>query len=201
MIKFYEVAPEYREEPIDDFDYEPGYWLEKVSVTGNIDYRSHKSEAYKQAEWCLEYIEDEYDFHDIERQFGIVDCSALSKAILYKKEYKYRNEDVIVALLKALTGEEYDSREIHGCCQGDWNRVYYPVSMGDDFVEWFETAYFNEGSEWVVEDEDDRIKLYSCEWNEDKTKEDLADQYGVSVDECEFYKFNGWSREPDYKKI
>ena len=77
MIKFYEVAPEYRESPIDHYDYEPGYWLEKVSVTGNKDYIDRKSEAYKKAEWCLEYIEDEYDLHDIERQFGIVDCSAL----------------------------------------------------------------------------------------------------------------------------
>lgn len=193
MIKFYEVAPEHRESPIDDRDFEPGYWLEDVSVTGNKDYRSHKSEAFKKAE---RIIEDEYDIENVVRCFGVVDWDALETAF-----NKYRSETIITKLLQALTGNEYDTREIRGCVQGEWNRVYFPVSKGEDFVEWFETAYFNNGSEWIVEDEDSRISVYSCEWDEEKMKVDLADQYGVSVDECEFYKFNGWKREPDYKKI
>lgn len=198
MIKFYEVAPEYREEPIDDWDFEPGYWLEDVSVTGNKDYRSHKSEAFEKAE---RIIEDEYDIEDVVRCFDIADQNALETAFNYMAKYKYRSETVITKLLQALTGNEYDTREIRGCVQGEWNRVYFPVSKGEDFVEWFETAYFNNGSEWIVEDEDSRISVYSCEWDEEKMKVDLADQCGVDVSECEFYKFNGWKREPDYKKI
>ena len=204
-VKFYEVAPELRESPIDDYDYEPGYWLENVSVTGNSYYCDRKSEGFKNAELLLEYIDDEYDFNSLVKYFKITDDGsklyALSKAIICKKDYHYRDETVIPLLLEALTGEKYDSREIHGCYQGEWNRAYFPVSMGDDFIEWFETAYFNNGSEWIVEDNDDRISLYSCEWSNEKVKADLANQYGVAVDQCEFYKFDGYVRRPKYKVI
>lgn len=198
MIKFYEVAPEHRESPIDDYDFEPGCWLEDVSVDGNKDYRSHKPDAFEKVE---RIIENGYDIEFVGRHFDIADWDALETAFNYMTEYKYRSETVITKLLQALTGNEYDTREIRGCVQGEWNRVYFPVSKGEDFVEWFETAYWNTGSEWIVEDGDSRISVYSCEWDEDKLKFDLASQYGVDLKDCEFYRFNGWKREPKYKKI
>ena len=201
MIKFYEVAPEYREEPIDDYDYEPGYWLEKVSVIGNSDYKVHKSEAFVKAEMIYGYIIEQRSLEDITDDFEIKNSDALTDVLSFYKACGFVSPVGMCSILRALTDEEYFVDTIRGCCQGEWNRVYYPDSMGEDFLEWFETAYFNNGSEWIVEDEDSRISVYSCEWNEEKMKVDLADQCGVSVDECEFYKFNGWKREPDYKKI
>ena len=109
---------------------------------------------------------------------------------------------IMCLLMGALTRKKWEDRTIRGSSQGEWTVMYYPVDMWTrDSLSWFETAYWNTGSEWIVEDGDSRISVYSCEWDEEKMKVDLADQYGVSVDECEFYKFNGWKREPDYKKI
>ncbi len=201
MIKFYEVAPEHRESPIDDLDFETGEQFENVSVTGNHDYRDHKSEAFRQAEKIAEYIRDDYDDGFIKSHFSFKRTSDLESVITCMREYRYRDEYVITRLLSAITGEDYGTREIHGSCQGEWNRIYFPEYMGGDFVDWFETAYFNNGSEWVVEDDDSRISLYSCEWDPEKIKIDLADQLGVEVSECEFYKFDGYKKEPKYKSI
>ena len=68
-------------------------------------------------------------------------------------------------------------------------------------IEWFEAAYWNTGSEWIVEEDGERTSYYTCEWDDEKAKVDLAEQCGVSVEECEFYKFDGWTRKPSYKTI
>ena len=196
-VKFYEVAPELRESPIEDYDYKPGFWLENVSVTGNRLCAHHESELYRKA--CdIHSAIINYDLteKEIKENYEIIDDVALKAA--YCSAY---NDEITCLLMQALSGNEYKRCEINGCVQGDWNYVYFPVSMGDDFIKWFETAYFNNGSEWIVEDNDDRISLYSCEWSNEKVKTDLANQYGVAVDQCEFYKFDGYVREPKYKVI
>ena len=49
MIKMYEVAPEHRENPIDDFDFHEGCCFGEVTVTGNRNYEKHETELYKLA--------------------------------------------------------------------------------------------------------------------------------------------------------
>lgn len=198
MIKMYEVAPEHRESPIDYFDFNEGCCFGEVTVTGNRNYDKHETELYQLA--CSvhdDIMNYDYTVDDVKADFDIVDEAALKAA--------YDSTDmrkIICLLMKALSGREWGNREIHGSVQGEWQVIYYPADMWNkDGIEWFETAYWNMGSEWIVEDEDDRISLYSCEWNEEKMKRDLAEQYGVPVEECEFYKFDGYVQQPRYKKI
>lgn len=198
MIRFYEVAPEYRESPIESWEFGEGCVCGEITVTGNREYDKHETELYQLA--CSvhdDIMNYDYTVDEVKADFDIVDEAALKAA--------YDSTDmrmIICLLMKALSGREWENSEIHGSVQGEWQVVYYPSdSWGKESIEWFETAYWNTGSEWIVEDNDDRISLYSCEWNEEKMKRDLADQYGVSVEECEFYKFDGYVRQPKYKKI
>jgi len=198
MIKMYEVAPEHRESPIDYFDFNEGCCFGEVTVTGNRNYDKHETELYQLA--CSvhdDIMNYDYTVDDVKADFDIVDEVALKAA--------YDSTDmrmIICLLMKALSGREWKSKEIIGSMPSEWVIIYYPADMwNNDGIEWFTIAYWNMGSEWIVEDMDDRISLYSCEWNEDKMKRDLADQYGVSVEECEFYKFDGYKMEPKYKRI
>ena len=198
MIKMYEVAPEHRESPIESWEFGEGCIYGEITVTGNRNYDKHETELYQLA--CAVHdniMTYDYTVYEVKADFDIVDEAALKAA--------YDSTDmrmIICLLMKALSGREWENREIYGSVQDEWQVVYYPAdSWGKESIEWFETAYWNMGSEWIVEDNDDRISLYSCEWNEEKMKSDLAEQYGVTVDECEFYKFDGWKREPEYRRL
>ena len=198
MIKFYEVAPEYMKSPIYDCDFAPGGIYCEITLTGNRDLREHKSRVYKEAEMIYDDILNcDLDAEDVCREYDIVDREQLEKA------YGTRDTRTIMCLLMgALTRRKWGRRTIRGSCQGDWMIMYYPVDMWTrDSLLWFETAYWNMGSEWIVEDGDSRVGVYSCEWDEDKLKADLASQYGVDLKDCEFYRFDGWKREPKYKSF
>ena len=60
----------------------------------------------------------------------------------------------ICKALSLVLGEEYDWKEIHGCCQGEYNRVIYPESrFSEQDIRNFECEFFNLGTEWCVTDE------------------------------------------------
>lgn len=60
----------------------------------------------------------------------------------------------ICKALSLVSGEEYDWKEIHGCCQGEYNRVIYPESrFSEQDIRNFECEFFNLGTEWCVTDE------------------------------------------------
>ena len=55
--------------------------------------------------------------------------------------------------LSLVSGEEYVWKEIHGCCQGEYNRVIYPESrFSEQDIRNFECEFFNLGTEWCVTD-------------------------------------------------
>lgn len=199
MIKFYEVAPEYKERPIEDCDFNEGCCYGEVTVTGNRDYGSYKSKVFETASeiFDLMYCHCITSVPEAKERFDIADEAALKAA--FSGNYE---QQTMCDLMQALTGREFGWTTIHGCCQGDWQYMYYPKDMWTkEALDWFETAYWNLGREWVVEDEDSRISLYSCEWRDSEMKRDLAEQYGVPLEECEFYEFSGWVKKPSYKQI
>ena len=57
----------------------------------------------------------------------------------------------ICKALSLVSGEEFDWKEIHGCCQGEYNRVIYPESrFSEQDIRNFECEFFNLGTEWCV---------------------------------------------------
>lgn len=60
----------------------------------------------------------------------------------------------ICKALSLVSGEEFDWKEIHGCCQGEYNRIIYPESrFSEQDIKNFECEFFNLGTEWCVTDE------------------------------------------------
>ena len=43
--------------------------------------------------------------------------------------------------------EKYAVKEMHGCCQGDWQHIVYPTRFKDD-IKYIEQEYFNLCDEW-----------------------------------------------------
>ena len=68
----------------------------------------------------------------------------------YKKCEPYEEEAIFCQGLKLLTGKEYKGVLIKGCVSGDWQEMYYPEALGDDFVRSFEKEYFSDSTEWEI---------------------------------------------------
>lgn len=206
MIQARQVPPEYQD-PLIDFSI-----FSELILDGNRNYSSRTTKAYDSVNRGLlndlEYIfyseditekryiilksfppigRDDYSEDEIDKMLRILDCDNI---IVSSKEY------ITVSLLSIVSGIEYDYAIIHGSCQGEWQSIYYPKTWGDDFVEKFECEYFNEGSEWII---DDNYSCYLHSWDEDDMRQELAEITGESVDNIVMFFFDGWERTAKYR--
>lgn len=129
------------------------------------------------------------------------------------KEWKYcaetytntrlRTNDRLSVFCKALgliSGMEYDWCEIHGCCQGDWNRVYYPTEkFSRDDISILECEYFNLGTEWVIDDSGEKPEspdqidgyyFYCHDTDMDKIRQEIAAADDCSPGEVHLYSYH-----------
>ena len=191
-IKAYQVAPEYQEAPllVDEMP-------EGVEICGNKDYKRHTSATFDEVLECLEYG----DFSD----FEFTGYKAKRMEELCNK-YGTRGADdegIIAEALSIATGQKWEYKQISGCCQSDWNYIYYrPDEWTAKTLEYFEIEYFNIGNEWRIEDEegDDMGNVYTHEWNDDEKKREIAENIGVDPDEVTLYLFDGWIKTAKYKE-
>lgn len=122
-------------------------------------------------------------------------------------------DDTILACLHLMTGKEWRQRQISGCCQSDWNYIYFPVDeWSAEAIEAFEAEYFNTGSEWIVDDgnfdpEEDSpaiisgCSVYCTSWNDEGIKKEIADSMGEEAAEVVLFAFEGYSHTPEYRKV
>lgn len=131
---------------------------------------------------------------------------ALESDYRYHSEYE---EEVAIACLSIIYGEEYDSFGIRGCCQGDYAKVYAPKNTSRKYIDYIEAIYFNTGIEVMVHDENNRVRnandisgwtFYTDAWNDDDIKEEVANQCGCKVTQVVLFKFNGYSKVECYEK-
>lgn len=165
-----QVPPEYQESPLF-----MEKWPENVYVFGNRRFRDHGGEYMENIKNSMYDAADElkalprgYSYYG-----SFIDIIAdLLPSPENKREYsrgdrlKWRallldfdagaidDDDAITAALEIITGDEYDAATISGCCQGDWNNIIYPAEYGREWLEQFETEYFNTGSEWRINEGD-----------------------------------------------
>ena len=225
MIYAKQIPPEFQESQL-SWD----FWPEDIICCGNRDYNVHQTDAYEK---LMKYAGDCAD--EIENLGHSWSYKNATEAIMdllppeHKKNYSTREikrwkellkgysvcrsceeDDYIAQMLSLITGKKYSHTEIHGCCQRDWQRLYYPSAYGREFVKAFEIEFFNLGSEWIIHDEDsepkdtDGISGYSMYlmadgYSSDEVKEELSEQIGVSPEEIVLYSFVGWKRSADYK--
>lgn len=66
-----------------------------------------------------------------------------------KPRSKLAEENMKCKALSLLCNREYAYNEIHGVCQSDWQRCYYPKEE-ENLLGDLEMQYFNTGEEWEV---------------------------------------------------
>ena len=112
------------------------------------------------------------------------------------------NEAIIAEALSIVTGQKWEYKQISGCCQSEWNCIYYrPEEWTEKALEYFEIEYFNTGDEWRIEDEEgeDFGTGDTHEWNDDEKRREIAENIGVDPDEVTLYLFDGWTKTAKYK--
>ena len=192
-IKAYQVAPEYQEAPLWLFDEMP----EGVEICGNKDYIRHTSATFDEVLDCLEHG----DFSDFE--FTGYKAERLEELCNKYGTRGADDEGIIAEALSIVTGQKWEYKQISGCCQSDWNYIYYrPEEWTAKALEYFEIEYFNTGNEWRIEDEegDDMGNVYTHEWNDDEKKREIAENIGVDPDEVTLYLFDGWTKTAKYRE-
>lgn len=96
-------------------------------------------------------------------------------------------------ILEILTGMQWECTEIRGCCQGDWNYMYYPIKYWyGGSLEDFEARYFNTGtlyevcksSKKITDPDEINGDYHYVAWSiPSSLKQKFAALYDVSVDD------------------
>lgn len=214
-----QIAPEHQESPLflgDEF------FPDDIILDGNRDYKSHMTPEYEK---LMKYFDnDAWDYEHSEN------CNLADFLRLYRYDrpdgqpwtreqrkqwdrlFRYgdmSDDSDLLEALELLTGKEWTSGSIRGCCQGDWQTIYYPVEEWTrEALEWFEIEYFNTGEEWIIHDGNSEPEdaeeisgycIYTHAWNDDGIKREIADAEGVEPEDVVLYRFTGWARTAKYE--
>lgn len=214
----YQIDPEYQESPF--YQFYPDF-PEDISVFGNKSYRARYTPEIDSIMevmdktgflWSLS-CDETFDEQKatITEYFDDFDVSRITDENMRKLiDFFLDNEDVAFDYLhkrifSILTGRKYDCRRINGCCQGDWNYIFFPEDeWTDQDIDRFEIEYFNLGDEWKVVDEDDPefpVFYYTHEWNHQVRKYELAQMIGCRPEELTMFEFVGYTRTPEYREF
>ena len=179
-----QIEPEYQESPLcwGNYDTESSY--PEIAIFGNSHFQDHIPEVIKNVMDVLdrgELCDDLQCIRDRGRGWSRWTWNAYdhygnaTRAILdqlpptHKKKYSTReihqlvklimeydgDDNDVCAVLSIVTGRPWESGQITGCVQGDWQNVIYPEDVySRKDLEYLETDYFNTGSEWMIHDED-----------------------------------------------
>ena len=115
---------------------------------------------------------------------------------------RFDGEKRILRALHIVTGKRYDVRTIRGCCQGDWQDIYFPVDdYTRDALDILEADYFNTGTEWIVDVNGCDVGVYTYSWNSDGTREEIAGAVGADPADVVLLEFTGWNRTAAYREV
>lgn len=228
MIYARQVDPEFQSSSI--FENFP----ENIAVCGNRDYIERLPKVFKRVRHVLNegvlaeiivdisdgrdtYMAETYgnakaaivDFLPSEKErYSESDFINLEKLIVDYTDWSVsrgKEEYLLCSVLSIVTGEKWDYSQISGCCQSDWNYIYYPVKdWSKKVIDEFEKEYFNTGSEWIVLENPDDIfgySIYCHYYNEDDIREEIARNEGVKITDVIMYDYYGNIIECNLKTI
>ena len=217
-----QVPPEYQESPL----FMGECWPGNVFVFGNRDFNDH-SGCLVDIRRGLENIADIFAdmqhgeswtrnanlhaiiWYELPRDSGAGYTRAERMRIVeLANDYCCIGNDesnILCAVLELITGEKYDYATIRGCCQGDWQNIIYPAEYSREWLQEFETEYFNTGAEWRISENDpendDNYYMYTHAWSDDGIRDEIAAAAGVDPGDVILYQFTGWSRSPEYREV
>lgn len=221
-----QVSPEDQWTPIDfyaDFSDYIKTEFPGVILTGNKDFTTYETDAFKRVLSALEYVElsdviqnwkDWKDYYknvtdaimthvwpEYKDKYSTQEIHKLKELIVKYQYCSCRDEDdIICEVLEIVTGNPYAWMQISGCVQGEWQEVYYPCEKYDKCdLKRLEADYFGAVDQWDVYDENDQFVddcfSYSDDW--EKVKNEIAEQIPCSVDALELQVITGYA----YQKI
>lgn len=112
-----------------------------------------------------------------------------------------------------MDGKKWGWKIIRGCCQSDWNEIFYSVDdWNREALAAFEIEYFNMGSEWIIDDGEfnpdtdsplniNGYSVYITAQDEEGIRKELAAVEGCSPSDLVLYVFEGYTRIPQYKAV
>lgn len=119
------------------------------------------------------------------------------------------DDSIILPALELMTGHEWESATIRGCCQGDWQDVLYRTDLWSrESLDCFEAEYFNTGTEWMIHDEDTEpesaeditgYSMYCYGWSPDTIRREIANVAGCSPEDVVLYEYVGSYSVPKYE--
>lgn len=208
-----ELEPECRNSDLDSFDFEEDGIYDGIVITGNKAfnfYGCHLDDISKVTDddeiYDIVYDEalsDDEKIHEIESI--IPGCS--TDIADWKKAVDIDPVN-IADILTAITGKSYDSEEIDGCVQSEWQNLYYPEGTSEDLIEEIRMKYFNLGTEWRVTINDDSeyvssentYYIYTTSYDEKGTKQEIANEFDVPADQIILRQYQGvdYGFNPEY---
>lgn len=227
-----QVAPEWQENPL----FIEGCFPDNIAVCGNRDYTAHLPELFEKVQTVLtqgelaevlEYPKEwanwyknateainEYLPPENGKKYSTNAIHALRCLVLdYSCCACSRENEILCKVLSIVDGRAWDWQTIRGSCQGDWQEVFFPVDeWNKEALADFETQYFNEGTEWLVDDGEydpkndsplniNGYSIYCTSWNEDGIRQEIADAEGTSPENVVLYAFEGYTQIPKYREV
>lgn len=227
-----QVPPEYQESPLflgDEF------WPDNIILDGNRDYNAHTTPLYDRIVSAYEDAAREIENIDLKngyaaynnateaindyfppleyrgKPYNTRDIHRIREALRLYGTRKHYNGEYILEMLEAITAETWHTGTIRGCCQGDWQTIYYPVkAWSTEAITIFETEYFNTGSEWIIHDENTDpdgpeditgFSVYCHGWNTEDIKREIIDAYGATDAEVILYKHTGYTKLSKWEAV
>lgn len=221
-----QINPMYQGDFVTDvFNYDEAF--ENISVCGNHHYIERKTDVFSRVFDALNYGDltnelenvgqpyswyknvteciNDYLCREDGKKYSCKDIHDLKQLVKEFSECRNSEENgIICKILTLVTRHEYDYTTIRGCCQGDWNEVFYPVDKyTTEDINTFESYYFNTGTEWIIHDEDnepetaEEITGYSMYCVTFDVKEEIAKAEGVKPEDVVLYEYHE-SMQPYY---
>lgn len=224
-----QVAPEYQESSI----FYDECFPDNIAVCGNKDYNRHTPEIFDtvlnvlEAGELADTLENVNEWRQwyknvteaiteylppLKGKYSTNAIHALKNLISEYSTCSSSTEDEILCnVLSIVTGKKWAYGTIQGCCQSDWQNIYYPVSeWSKEAITTFETEYFNTGTEWIIHDEEadpespediSGFSMYCTSWNDEGIKQEIAETSGGKIEDVVLYAFDGYTQTAKYREV
>lgn len=226
-----QIVPEYQESPLFMGD---EFFPDNIAVCGNRDYHSHKPELFEnvrnvleQGELAevLEYPKNWADWYKNATQ-AITEYLPPTNGKKYSTNaihalrcliFDYsccacsKENEILCKVLSIVDGRPWEWSIIRGSCQRDWQEIFYPVDeWSKEALQEFETQYFNEGTEWIIHDEQEApealedisgYSVYCIGWNTEQIKKEIAEITGANPEEITLFEFGGYTKTAYYTEV
>lgn len=202
----------------DIFEYDE--YFNNISTYGNDEFKSRQTKTFSRVYDALNsgdlsyYIDNinsspyttvteainDYLYREDGKKYSCKDIHVLKELIEEYSTCRHSEENAIIcAILSLVTRQDYTVTTIKGCCQGDWNEVFFPTNeYCIEDIRTFEAYYFNTGSEWIIHDEENDpesaedingYSMYCVADDIDDIKKEIAEAEGVNPDDVILYEY------------